>query len=65
MATSAVEITVRVEVIHADGTKISKEEIRRRVRRLLDEYENGEAQPNDFFLTDPVLPIQNIKVIHS
>lgn len=48
-------VKVRLLVIHPDGTKITYEEVRSRVRRLLDEYESAIGQPDDFYLTEPQL----------
>lgn len=48
-------ITLRVNVIHADGERVTHHELRSRVKRLLDEAQSAPHQPDDFYLTEPVL----------
>mgnify|MGYP001576712172 CR=1 FL=1 len=49
-------LKIRIVIAHPDGTRITQPQLRKRVKRLLDEYESAQSQPKDFFLTEPVVP---------
>lgn len=57
MAATRINFAATLLVIHPDGTKVRRDEIDRRLRRLLDEYNSGGGQPNDFYLAEPQITI--------